>query len=124
MSADRMRGPGWTAGVSIAPQTKTVEVMGVMNSLATVRDGFGATHIIRTDVLRSKSKPPVAGEIWYVDKMLGGWAFQAVVGYKTADLTDARAVLLAQVDPDTDDPDPADLTAAIVTILLSLSDSA
>lgn len=81
MSVQRQRGPGWNAGLSIAPQTKTVEILGVLGNLATVRDGFGVTHQIRTDVLRSKSKAPKAGEIWFIDKMLGAWAFQAIVGY-------------------------------------------
>ena len=59
--------------------------MGVLGNMATVRDGMGLNHQIRTDILRSKSKAPAAGEVWYIDKMLGGWAFQAIVGYNADD---------------------------------------
>lgn len=85
MSIERKRGPGWSAGASIAPQTKIVTVMGVLGNMATVRDGMGLNHQIRTDILRAKGKAPVAGETWYIDKMLGGWAFQAIVGYVADD---------------------------------------
>lgn len=77
----RIKDAGWSSNRSTAPQTKRVEVMGVLGNLATCRDSFGVTHTIRTDVLRYKGAPPKAGEIWYIDRMLGAWHFQAIAGF-------------------------------------------
>jgi hypothetical protein len=61
-----------------------VEVLNVLDRKAVVRDRNGTRHTIAIDLLRYKGEPPAPGEVWYVDRYLGGWSFVAIVGYQHA----------------------------------------
>lgn len=67
---------------SMAPPVKLVEVINVLGDRATVRDTVGNTHAIPLTTLRYKGEPPAVGEVWYVDKYLGGYTFVAIVDSK------------------------------------------
>lgn len=64
---------------SQASTVSLVEVVNVSDDRAMVRDALGRQHSIPLRTLRYKGHPPSVGEVWYVDKHLGGYSFAAIV---------------------------------------------
>lgn len=56
------------------------KVLGVDGLIAHVQLPTGEVIQVRTDFLRGKSGPPLAGEIWILDQLYGQWLFAVPVG--------------------------------------------
>jgi hypothetical protein len=84
--------------LSIAPDTKLVTVLNVLGTKANVTDRNGNKHDIPIDTLRYKGDPPAPGEIWYIDRYLGGYTFVAIVGYMAPRVSAAAVAALEAID--------------------------
>jgi len=56
------------------------KVLGIAGVIAQVQLPTGEVVQVRTDFLRGKSGPPLAGEIWILDQLYGQWMFAVPVG--------------------------------------------
>lgn len=114
--------PGGYAGVS----NRVVTILSVdrPGMRAQAVDDQGLRIEVNLSIMRAKGMSPRRGEVWMVDRSFGDWTLAGILNRDpllAEGFEQARAVLLAQVDPDQPDPSQTDLNAAIATVLLALS---